>query len=397
MTSAKAPSLFILLLLVSFAAVSAVLFTPGLPQIAHDLGISESTSQMTISVFLLGYTFGLLPYSPLSDRFGRKPTVYLGICIAILGCFLTLPVQKFSSFPLLLAGRLLTALGSSVGLKIAFTMVGDVYQHGKATKIISYMMLSFAIAPALAIGIGGFLTAQFGWISCFYFQTAYSIFLLLLTFRLPETCQETNPNALAIKVIAYNYLQKIKNVKLITCALMMGCGAAVIYLFAAKAPFIGIEKIGLSPERYGLLNLIPPTGLIAGALLANYLSVRKAQFPVMLWGGIIAMLFALVMLGLFSAEIVNPWTLFLPMPFIYIGESLVYANASSLILTHAQNKSYASATMGFITMGSCVVTVFIAGALPAQNPVIMPLIITGIFMLLFLLLGTLWRMLKKSP
>ena len=177
--------------------------------------------------------------------------------VAILGCCVVLLVEKFHSFPLLLFGRLLMALGSCVGLKIAFTMVGDTTQHGKATKVISYMMLAFAIAPALAIGIGGFLTTQFGWASCFYFQTAYSIFLLILTFFLPETCVQKDFRALEIRTIASTYLQKIQNKKLVTCALMMGCGASIIYLFAAVAPFIGIEKIGLSPDHYGLLNLIP--------------------------------------------------------------------------------------------------------------------------------------------
>lgn len=391
MITQKAPSLFILLLLVSFASVSAVLFTPGLPQIAHQLNISDATSQLTITVFLIGYTFGLLPYGPLSDRFGRKPTVYLGILIAILGCILVLFVEKFHSFPLLLSGRLLTALGSSVGLKIAFTMVGDVYHHGKATKIISYMMLSFAIAPALAIGVGGLLTTHYGWPSCFYFQTAYSIFLLIMTFYLPETCQEINLKALEIRTIASNYLQKIKNKRLITCALMMGCGASVIYIFAAEAPFIAIEKIGLSPDHYGLLNLIPPIGLIIGSLLANYLSEKKEQLSIMLLGSIIAITFTVLMLILFSIGIVNRWTLFLPMPFIYIGESLVYANASSLILTHAKNKSYASATMGFLTMGSCAVALLISGWQPFHGVVVMPTIFTAIIICLLLLLGSLYR------
>jgi len=396
LTSQKAPSLFILLLLVSFASVSAVLFTPGLPQIAHQLGISDAASQLTITVFLIGYTFGLLPYGPLSDRFGRKPTVYLGILIAILGCFLVLLVEKFHSFPLLLIGRLLTALGSCVGLKIAFTMVGDTYQHGKATKMISYMMLSFAIAPALAIGVGGFLTTHFGWSSCFYFQTVYSIFLLIMTIYLPETCKEKDFNALAVKTIARNYLEKIKNKKLITCALMMGCGASIIYLFAAVAPFIGIEKIGLSPDHYGLLNLIPPIGLIVGSLLANYLSEKKEQLPVMLLGSIIAIAFTALMLVLFLLGIVNVWTLFLPMPFIYIGESLVYANASSLILTHAKNKSYASATMGFLTMGSCAITLLLAGWIPSHSAVIMPFIFTVIVVFMLLLLGALWRIFNPA-
>ena len=106
----------------------------------------------------------------------------------------------------------------------------------------------------------------------------------------------------------------------------------------------------------------------------------------MLFGSIITILFTVIMLILFWMGSVNVWTLFLPMPFIYIGESLVYANASSLILTHAKNKSYASATMGFITMGSCAATLFIAGS------ALMPLIFTAIAVFMLLLLGALKKL-----
>lgn len=390
------PSLLILFLLVSFGSVSAVLFTPALPEIAKQLNLSQGAAEMTITLFLVGYAFGLLPYGPLSDRFGRKPPTYLGISLAILGCLLVLLVEKFPYFPLLLTGRLLTALGSCVGLKIAFTMVGDSYEHQKATRAISYLMLSFAIAPAIAIGIGGLLTSHFGWESCFYFQTAYSVFILILMFFLPETCQKKDPHALKIKTIAEGYFRKIKNKKLITCALMMGSGASVIYLFAAEAPFIGIERIGLSPGRYGAWNLVPSIGLVLGALLANTLSKRQGPIPSILLGTASCIAFTALMLGLFLVDLINPWTLFLPMLLIYVGESLVYANASSLILSHAKNKSYASAVMGFLCMGSCIVTLGLAGLLPAHKPTFMPLIFTAIALFMLLLLLRLRRIVKKE-
>lgn len=373
---AKEPSLFILLLLVSFASVSAVLFTPGLPQIADQLGISEAKAQLTITIFLIGYAFGLLPYGPLSNRFGRKPTAYLGISIAIVGCLLILLVQKIPDFSLLLIGRLLMALGSSVGLKIAFTIIADAYQHEKATKKITYMMLSFAIAPALAIGAGGFLTNQFGWISCFYFLTGYSLFLMILTSFLPETCQELDPHALKIQTIAEGYLYKLKNKKLVICAILMGCGTSVIYLFAAEAPFIAINHIGLSADTYGLLSFIPSVGLIAGSLWANALAGKRSPLFVMLLGMLIALFFAAAMLVFFALDMINAWTLFLPMPLMYLGESLVYANASSFILSHAKNKSYASATMSFLNMSLSVVTLIVFESLPTRSLVVMPLVFT---------------------
>jgi DHA1 family bicyclomycin/chloramphenicol resistance-like MFS transporter len=392
----REPPLFILLLLVSFASVSAVLFTPALPQIAHQLNISDTKAQLTITVFLIGYALGLLPYGPISNRFGRKPAAYLGISIAILGCLLVLLVDRFQEFWLLMLGRILMALGSSVGIKIAFTMVGDVYQHEKATKKISLLLLSFAIVPSLAMAIGGLLTSHFGWASSFYFQIAYSIFIMILTFFLPETCHDLDPDALKIKNIANNYLLKLKNKKLIICAFLMGCGTAVIYLFIAEAPFIGINHIRLKPDEYGLLNLIPIIGLIGGALLANFLAGKKEPIFIIFLGIAAACAVSAMMLFLFLFEIVTVWSLFIPITIIYCAESLVYANASSLIMSHAQNKSYASATMNFINIGMSVVTLFIFGTISSRSIFLMPLVFTTIFCFMFLLSGSLLRLIRRG-
>lgn len=392
----KKPSLFILLLLVSFGMVSAVLFTPALPQIAQQLGISDNAAELTITVYLIGYAFGFLPYGPLSDRFGRKPAVYTGILIAIAGCLLTLLAGKLGSFSLLLFGRLLAALGSSAGLKIAFTMVGDTCQHERATKAVSYLMMAFAVGPALAIGIGGVLATYFGWESCFYFQTGYSILLLILAFFLPETAVEKDLNALKMETILSGFLKKIKNKKLVCCGLLTGCGASLYYLFAAESPFIGIVRLGLTPDEFGLYSFIPPVGLFLGALFANLLAGKMEQLAIIFYGILIAFAFSALMFILFALGAVNPWTLFIPMPVIFIGESLVYANATSLILTHAQNKSYASAVINFLTIGLCVLSLSFSELLPAHGPVVMPLIFTGTTILMLFLLMRLRSMLKAE-
>ena len=391
----KEPSLFILTLLVSFPSVCAVLFTPALPEIAQKLGISDARAQLTITVFLIGYALGILPYGPISNRYGRKPAIYIGIALTILGCLMVLFVEKFNFFWLLILGRLLMALGSSVGLKIVFTIVGDVYQHEKSIKIISYLMLFWAMVPALAIAIGGFLTEQFGWMSCFYFLTGYSIFLFFLSLFLPETCHERDHHALKVSAIAEGYLLKLKNKRLIVCSLLMGCGTAVIYLFAAQAPFIGINTIGLSAERYGLLNFILPVGLIIGSMLANMLAGKKDPLFSIRLGISIALVFAALMLIFFMCGIVNIWTLFIPMPLLFIGESIVYTNATSLVMTHAKNKSYASATMSFINMSMSVCILFIFAALPYRGTFLMPLVFT-LLMLAMLALQIYLSRLQKA-
>lgn len=369
----KEPSLFILLLLVSFASVSAVLFTPALPEISKFLGISNGKAQLTMSVFLIGYAIGTLPYGPLSNRLGRKPVIYIGTLLATFASLLIIFAGKAQLFWLFVAGRFLMALGSSVGIKIAFTMVGDVYSHEKATKKLSYILLGFAIAPGLAIALGGILTDKFGWESCFYFLTGYSVLLFILSFFLPETGPEPDPEALNLANIKTGYLQKLKNKKLVTCALLMGCGTSFVYLFASEAPFIGIGRIGLKADVYGLLNFIPPVGMIIGSVCANLLAGKKNPLAVIQQGILISLACSLLILFLFLLDIVTPWSLFIPMPFLYIGLALVFSNASSLAMTHAKNKSNASAVMNFINMGVSVITLFIVEALPEHQPFIMPL------------------------
>ena len=149
----KGPRILILLMLISYAAISAVLFTPALPELAAYFQITDSMAQATMSIFLVGYALGQLPYAPLANRYGRKKTIYIGLSLALFGtilCWVT------SSFHLFFIGRFLQALGAAVGLKITFTMIGDSYAGAEATKKIAYIMLAFAITPRIRSCLGRF-------------------------------------------------------------------------------------------------------------------------------------------------------------------------------------------------------------------------------------------------
>jgi|ERR1700722_16026643 len=380
------PQLFILLLLASFASVSAVLYTPALPAMAESLKITNAQAQISMTAFLIGYAFGNLPYGPFSNRYGRKPAIYVGILIAIIGTLLILLAGALHSFLVLVIGRFIAALGSSVGLKITFTMIGDVYSQTKATKKISYVMLSFAIAPGLAIALGGLITNQFGWESCFYFLTVYSALLLLLSIRLPETGQEKDLEALNGTKIVTGLLKKLKNRDLVTCAIIMGCATSFVYLFASEAPFVGINHIGLRADTYGLLNFIPPVGMIIGSFFAHQLAGKKNILTIMVMGIGIALLGSIVMFISFLGGTINIWSLFIPMPFIYIGLSLIFSNASGLAMTGAKNKSNASAVMNFINMGTSVLALTTIESLPSHKVYVLPLF--------FLFLGCLMLILR---
>lgn len=382
----------ILLLLVSFASVGAVLFTPALPTIQSFFSITTGKAQLTITAYLVGYAFGQLPYGPIANRFGRKPALYFGISLSILGSLLCALSSPFHSFGLLIFARFITALGACVGLKVSFTIIADVYNQTEATRKISSILIAFALMPGVAMAIGGFLTHLFGWQSCFYFFALFGALILWLLAYLPETAKILDPDGLQWSSVIKGYTAKLKNKRLIRSACIMGCGTATVYVYAAKAPFIGINLIGLSPDQFGLYNLIPPIGMLLGASLASGFAGRLPVIHLLLIGMVVSIIMTFTMLIPFLDGIVTVWTLFFPMVLIYTAESLVFANISSFGLSTAQNKSNASAVLNFINMVSALIAVLLVEWIYPDSALLLPIS----FLLFFSLMFIFWLQLKKT-
>jgi DHA1 family bicyclomycin/chloramphenicol resistance-like MFS transporter len=359
MTKTK-PPLWILLLLLPFASIGGVLFTPALPEIARLLDLNETSAQAMMTFYLFGYALGNLLYGPLAKRFGRKPTVYTGIFITILGSLITVMGGKIEMFSLFLLGRFITAVGACVGMKISFTMIADTHKSTEATQKMAFIVLAFAVAPGLSIAMGGFLTMHFGWSSCFYALIAYSLLLLMCSLTLQETAPYLDRKALHLSEVKATYLKKIQNSSFIYASFIMGTAAACIYIFSTLAPFILINYIKITPQQYGLFNFIPPLGLITGSLATYWLAERQERLTTIRLGGKISLLSLLVMQVLILFQILNPWVIFVPITLAYVGVSLAFNNSTVLALEHVEDKSNGSAVMTFISIGTAACAVFIS-------------------------------------
>ncbi len=383
--------LLILLLLISFPAVGTVLFTPGLPNIAQFFNVQTGTAQLAVTVYLIGFALGQLPYGPLANRFGRKPSLRGGLILAACGSLLCVLAGSLHCFTLLIIARFIMALGAAAGLKIIFTMIGDVYKPPRSTKIFSYAILAFAITPGVGTAIGGALTQHFGWQSCFYFLALYSLLLLFLLSFMPETRQTGDFQELDLKHISQGYLQTLQNKTLMTCAIILGLRTSFIYVFAAKAPFVALHKIGMGPQKFGLLCLIPPLGMILGTFISVKLADYLKQLKVLGIGLLIALGGTSYMLSAFWLGKYTIPSLFLAMFTIDVGLSLIYANASSMGIESAKNIANGSAIMNFTNLGTSVIMVLLVGFIQPNEANFLP----DLFIILLVLMFLFWLHLRK--
>jgi MFS transporter, DHA1 family, multidrug resistance protein len=358
------PPFFTLLLLISFASVNAVLFTPALPEIAHFFHINNHTAGLTITWFLIGYALGQLLYGPIANRFGRKPALYAGIGLQIISSLICVCAGLFHAYWLLILGRFLLALGSGVGLKMTFTLINECYEPKIATEKISYLMLAFAITPSLGVALGGILTTYFEWTSCFYASAIYGVILLMLVMKLTETQTTLDLSALKLSHLLKSYQTQFKDVRLVSGGLLIGSTTCFIYLFSALGPFVAMNLLGMNSAEYGFANIIPSLGLILGSLIGARLTKRYPLTTILKIGVIFALLGVLYMIFAVWMHASVLISFFLPLVIIYFGLCLILPNASTLAMSHVKDKSHGSAVMNFLNMGLTTLVVLCVGYIP---------------------------------
>lgn len=389
MQQKKELAMITLLMMISFASINALLFTPALPEITRYFSLNVDDAQLTMTWYLVGYTIGQLLYGPLANRYGRKPALYVGIILQIISSLICVLAGMTHLFSLLVIGRFLVALGSGVGLKMTFTLINEAYQPKAASRKMSYVMLAFAITPSLGVALGGLLTTHFGWMSCFVAGAVYGLILLYAVSRLPETQKELQYDAFKLQHLIEAYRVQFTNLNLFATGIMMGCVTGFVYVFAAVAPFIAINMFGMTSSQYGYANLIPSLGLIAGSLYSVQLTKNIPLISIIKRGVVISVTGVLIMVAATYEHSRLMYALFLPMIMVYFGSSMIMANTSSLVLSTIVDKAHGSAVMSFIYMGITTLAVLGAGLFPVSI-----MLLPSVFILLCVAIIAAYQVLK---
>ena len=227
----RVPTTWLLTLLMGLGPFSMQILIPSLPLLAGVFAVPYASAQMTLTVYLVGIALGQLIYGPLSDRFGRRPVLLVGLAVYALG---SLAAFLAPSIGALAVARAAQAAGGCAGMVLTRAIIRDVFPRDQAASKVGFVMMGMTVAPMLAPLLGAELTALFGWRSTMLACVAFGAALTLLALRLPETLAVPQPLP-GLSGIARAYLQ-LARIRSFRCyAAITTCTPGVFFAFMAGA------------------------------------------------------------------------------------------------------------------------------------------------------------------
>lgn len=186
--------------LTSLTALSIDAVLPAFTVITRDLQVQNANDiQFIISALFLGLTLGQFVFGPVSDRFGRKPAVYSGSFVFIIG---TILAATATSLPVMIFGRFLQGVGASANRIVVMAIVRDKFAGAEMARILSFVTAVFIMVPTFAPLIGQGIMWLAGWRAIFVIMLAMALLgCFWLGLRQPETLKPENRRSITPRVL----------------------------------------------------------------------------------------------------------------------------------------------------------------------------------------------------
>src|SRR3954470_24773649 len=156
------------------------IFVPAMPRLVAAFDTDVATVGLTLSLYLVALGAGQLVCGPIADRWGRRPTLLGGLALYALAALFCIAA---TSIGMLIAGRIVQALGGCAAVVVVRAIIRDSYDRERGASVLAFVTMAMAVAPALSPAIGGYLVEHFDWRAGFVFLTACAVVLLVAAIR----------------------------------------------------------------------------------------------------------------------------------------------------------------------------------------------------------------------
>ncbi|WP_314147392.1 multidrug effflux MFS transporter [uncultured Leifsonia sp.] len=340
-------SILVLGVLEAFGPLSMDLYLPQLPQLASSLGTSDALAQATMAVCMAGLGVGQLVAGPLSDRFGRRRPLLVGVALFTLfslACVLAPTIQ------VLLIARLLQGLAGSAGLVITMAVARDMYSGADLSRMLSLLALVSASAPILAPVAGGALALVLDWRGIFAVLTGVGAALFVLAFTgLRETLPPPARHRGGMRTLGAHLRSLARDPLFVLVMIAAAAGGAAFFAYLSMSSFVLQDQFGLSPQAFSLFFAVNALANLLGAQLSRVLVRRLGPARMYLTGQLASCLAAALLL----ASVLLGWGLpgiLCALPLFLFASGVGGPNGTTLALgAHAARAGTAAALLGTVT------------------------------------------------
>ncbi|UAJ65375.1 multidrug efflux MFS transporter EmrD [Candidatus Schneideria nysicola] len=313
--------LILLILLVAVGQMTQAIYIAGIPIMASELKVPEGTLQRLLAAYLLCYGISQLIYGPLSDHFGRRPMIFLGMGIFYLG---TLMAMNSYSLLFVTFSCGIQGMGTGVSGVMARVLLRDTCKGNELRRTNSLLNMGVIFIPLVAPLIGGILSNYLGWRSCFVFLLILSsIISIIIWWFLPET----RPLLLVKsypKIFIFKYLlcEKTFNHYLL---ILVGGVSGIVAFKSSSGVLLG--NMGFSVYERSILFILPLPSTFLGAW---YVSRITISFKHSMWLAVLSCIGAGLLMWIPAwFNIMTLWTLILPASLFFFGAGMLFPLATT--------------------------------------------------------------------
>ncbi|WP_153447745.1 multidrug efflux MFS transporter EmrD [Vibrio algicola] len=354
---------FLIAILAAVGQMTQTMYVPSMGYMAHEFHVSAASMQAVMACYLIPYGLSQFIYGPLSDRFGRRPIILVGLSIYITGSVIALFSHNFSLF---LVGSFIQGMGIGCGGAMARTLTRDCFSGAQLHKVNSLISMCLMFSPLVAPLLGGYLTEAFNWRGSYLFLALFSIGVTIIMFtHMKETLPKESRRYDSVST-SYRYVLSSRQFQgYLLCLVATFAGVA---LFEAAAGVLLAGKLKLAATTVSLLFIVPIPGYLLGAAMSSWVASRHSEKRALNFGLVAIAIGSLVIFipGVFGYT--NALTLVGGATIYFLGAGVLFPAATTgAISPFPHHAGTAGAILGgFQNFGAGLATL-VAAMIPAQN------------------------------